>query len=75
MQMAGFLTVTDRIYYLIVSLRVVVLMFGFNLGLAYAALVFDRANELVFPIIGTFICLCAWLAVELQIRKENNVRR
>ena len=61
---------TDRMSYFIVSLRIVMAMFGFNVGLTYASFVFDRMSYV--SLFCTFVCACAWYAVERQIKREQN---
>ena len=73
--MVEYPTVTERMRTLINSLRVVIAMFGFNIGLIYACVALGHTDLLGAPLIGAFICLCAWLAVEWQIRRERNVER
>ena len=61
---------TERMQNLIVSLRVVLVMLGFNIGLVFTSLVFG--HEVISPLIGIFVCLVSWLVVEYQIRKEQD---
>ena len=64
---------TDYMGYLIVSLRVVIAMFGINIGMAFASLVVGNINAVVIALICTFVCACCWFAVERVIKREGSL--
>jgi hypothetical protein len=65
-------TVTDRMRYLHIYLRVVLVMFGINLGIVFATIVTGTTNALVTTLFCAFASACAWFIMEIQIKRESN---
>ena len=63
---------TEHMRKLIISLRVVLTMLGFNLGLAFALFMFNDMVGTTVVLFSTFVCACSWYAVERQIKRERN---
>ena len=61
---------TENMRFFIVSLRVVMVTFGFNVGLTFASFMFDRMSYV--SLFCTFVCACCWFIVERQIKREQN---
>ena len=63
---------TDRMRYLYMCLRVVLVMLGINLGIVFATLVTGSTDALVITLLCTFVALCSWAIVEIQIRGDQS---
>lgn len=63
---------TDRMRFLHMYLRVVLVMFGINLGIVFATIVTGTTNAVVTTLLCAFASACAWFMMEIQIKRESH---
>lgn len=66
---------TERMRFLHMCLRVVLVMFGINLGIVFATIVTGTMNALITTLLCAFSSACAWFMMEIQIKRESDVER